>query len=68
MSDELARCLHVVNAGLLRFEPDGTGFAVNVKYEPGIATREMIEISGRRGYAGSGIAPQSLALILVVFR
>jgi K+-sensing histidine kinase KdpD len=38
VADELARCLHVVNAGLLRYEPDGTGFVVAVRYEPGITT------------------------------
>jgi signal transduction histidine kinase len=38
VADELARCLHVVNAGLLRYEPDGTGFVVAARYEPGITT------------------------------
>jgi PAS domain S-box-containing protein len=38
VADELARYLHVVNAGLLRFEADGTGYVVAVGYEPGIAT------------------------------
>ena len=36
VSDELARHLDVVNAGLLRFEADGTGYVVAVRYEPGI--------------------------------
>jgi signal transduction histidine kinase len=36
VADELARVLHVVNAGLLRYEPDGSGFVVAVGYEPGI--------------------------------
>jgi signal transduction histidine kinase len=45
VADELARCLHVVNAGLLRFEADGTGFVVAVRYEPGIAT---MPVSGER--------------------
>ena len=34
VADELARVLHVVNAGLLRYEPDGTGYVVGVQYEP----------------------------------
>jgi PAS domain S-box-containing protein len=38
VSDELARCLDVVNAGLLRFEADGTGFVVAVHHEPGVTT------------------------------
>jgi PAS domain S-box-containing protein len=38
VSDELARYLDVVNAGLLRFEPDGTGYVVDVRYEPGVTT------------------------------
>jgi GAF domain-containing protein len=38
VADELARCLHVVNAGLLRYEADGTGYVVAVRYEPGITT------------------------------
>ncbi|HVQ50030.1 MAG TPA: DUF4118 domain-containing protein [Mycobacterium sp.] len=38
VADELALCLHVVNAGLLRFEADGTGYVVAVRYEPGITT------------------------------
>jgi signal transduction histidine kinase len=38
VADELARCLHVVNAGLLRFEADNTGYVVAVRYEPGIST------------------------------
>ena len=49
-ADELARCLHVVNAGLLRYEPDGTGFVVAVGYEPGITempvTGERIPLTG----------------------
>ena len=36
VSDELARCFHAVNAGLLRYEPDGSGCVVDVQYEPGI--------------------------------
>jgi len=35
VSNELARVLHVVNAGLLRFEPDGTGFVVAVQVRGG---------------------------------
>ncbi len=50
VSDELAHVLHVVNAGLLRFEPDGTGFVVAVQYEPGITgmpvTGERIPLAG----------------------
>jgi signal transduction histidine kinase len=38
VADELARCLHVVNAGLLRYEADGTGFVVAARYEPGVTT------------------------------
>jgi signal transduction histidine kinase len=45
VADELARCLHVVNAGLLRYEPDGTGFVVAVRYEPGITT---MPVTGER--------------------
>ncbi len=36
VSDELAGVMHVVNAGLLRYEPDGSGLVVAVCYEPGI--------------------------------
>jgi signal transduction histidine kinase len=36
VADELARVLHVRNAGLLRYEADGSGFVVAVGYEPGI--------------------------------
>jgi signal transduction histidine kinase len=50
VSDELARCLHAVNAGLLRYEPDGTGYVVDVQYEPGITnmpvTGERIPLAG----------------------
>jgi PAS domain S-box-containing protein len=42
VSDELARCLDVVNAGLLRFEADGTGFVVAVHYVPGVATMPVM--------------------------
>jgi len=45
VADELARCLHVVNAGLLRFEPDNTGYVVAVRYEPGITT---MPVTGER--------------------
>ena len=38
VADELARILHVRNAGLLRYEPDGTGYILAVQYEPGITT------------------------------
>jgi GAF domain-containing protein len=38
VADELARYLGVVNAGLLRFEADGTGYVLAVRYEPGITT------------------------------
>jgi signal transduction histidine kinase len=38
VADELARCLHVVNAGLLRYEADGTGYVVAVQYQPEITT------------------------------
>jgi PAS domain S-box-containing protein len=43
--DELAGVLHVVNAGLLRYEPDGTGLVVADQYEPGITT---MPVSGER--------------------
>ena len=50
VADELVRVLHVINAGLLRFEPDGTGFVVAVQYEPGITnmpvTGERIPLAG----------------------
>jgi signal transduction histidine kinase len=50
VSDELARHLDVVNAGLLRFEADGTGYVVAVRYEPGITrmpvTGEHIPLAG----------------------
>jgi signal transduction histidine kinase len=50
VADELARVLDVVNAGLLRFEADGTGFVVAVRYEPGITdmpvTGERIPLAG----------------------
>ena len=50
VSNELARVLHVVNAGLLCFEPDGTGFVVAVQYEAGITempvTGERIPLAG----------------------
>jgi PAS domain S-box-containing protein len=38
VADELARYLDVVNAGLLRFEADGTGYVLAVRYEPGTTT------------------------------
>jgi PAS domain S-box-containing protein len=38
VADELASYLGVVNAGLLRFEADGTGYVVAVRYEPGVTT------------------------------
>jgi signal transduction histidine kinase len=38
VADELARYMNVVNAGLLRFEGDGTGYVLAVRYEPGITT------------------------------
>ena len=50
VSDELARCLHAVNAGLLRYDPDGTGYIVDVQYEPGVThmpvTGERIPLAG----------------------
>jgi signal transduction histidine kinase len=50
VSEELARCLHAVNAGLLRYEPDGTGYVVDVQYEAGITnmplTGERIPLAG----------------------
>ena len=50
VSNELARVLHVVNAGLLRFEPDATGLVVAVQYEAGITqmpvTGERIPLAG----------------------
>jgi PAS domain S-box-containing protein len=50
VANELARVLHVVNAGLLRFEPDGTGFVVAAQYEAGISqmpvTGERIPLAG----------------------
>jgi GAF domain-containing protein len=50
VADELARVLHVVNAGLLRYEPDGSGYVVGVQYEPGITsmpvTGERIPLAG----------------------
>lgn len=50
VAQELARCLHVVNAGLLRYEPDGTGSVVSVQYEPGTTgmpvTGERLPLAG----------------------
>ena len=50
VADELARCLHVVNAGLLRYEADGTGYVVAVQGEPAITktpvTGEHIRLGG----------------------
>jgi PAS domain S-box-containing protein len=50
VADELARVLHVINAGVLRFESDGTGLVVAVRYEPGITempvTGEHIPLAG----------------------
>jgi signal transduction histidine kinase len=50
VSEELARCLHAVNAGILRYEPDGTGYLVDVQYEPGVTnmpvTGERIPLAG----------------------
>ncbi|HEX4559887.1 MAG TPA: GAF domain-containing protein [Mycobacterium sp.] len=50
VSDELARVLHVVNAGLLRYDADGTGFVVAVHYEPGVTgmpvTGDRIPLAG----------------------
>jgi signal transduction histidine kinase len=45
VSDELAHCLHAVNAGLLRYEPDGSGCIVDVQYEPGITN---MPVAGER--------------------
>jgi PAS domain S-box-containing protein len=42
VSDELAGVLHVVNAGLLKYEPDGTGLVVAVQYEPGITQMPVV--------------------------
>jgi signal transduction histidine kinase len=50
VSDELARCLRAVNAGLLRYEPDGSGYVVDVQYELGITNMpvpgERISLAG----------------------
>ena len=50
VSEELARCLHAVNAGILRYEPDGTGYLVDVQYEPSVTnmpvTGERIPLAG----------------------
>jgi PAS domain S-box-containing protein len=50
VSNELARVLRVVNAGLLRFEPDATGLVVAVQYEAEITqmpvTGERIPLAG----------------------
>jgi signal transduction histidine kinase len=45
VSDELAGCLRAVNAGLLRYEPDGSGCVVDVQYEPGITN---MPVAGER--------------------
>jgi signal transduction histidine kinase len=45
VSHELARCLHAVNAGLLRYEPDGSGCVVDVQYEPGVTN---MPVAGER--------------------
>jgi GAF domain-containing protein len=34
VADEVALCLHVENAAVMRFEPDGTGYFVAGHYEP----------------------------------
>lgn len=50
VADELARALHVLNAGLLRYEPDGSGVVIAVGYEPGTTqmpvTGERIPLAG----------------------
>ena len=50
VADELAQHLNVLNAGLLRFEADGTGYVVAVRYAPGITgmpvTGERIPLAG----------------------
>src|ERR1700712_3640412 len=50
VADELARCLHMASAGLLRFEADGTGYVVAVQYEPTITKMplagEHIQLAG----------------------
>jgi signal transduction histidine kinase len=50
VADELARVLHVLNAGLLRYESDGSGVVVAVGYQPGITqmpvTGDRIPLSG----------------------
>ncbi|HEY6577661.1 MAG TPA: GAF domain-containing protein [Mycobacterium sp.] len=45
VSDELAHCMHAVNAGLLRYEPDGSGYVVHVRYEPGVTN---MPVAGER--------------------
>ena len=49
VADELARCLGVVNASLLRYESDDTAFVVAIQYEPGVTapvTGEHVPLSG----------------------
>jgi GAF domain-containing protein len=36
VADELARYLDTTNAGLIRYEADGTAYVVSAQYEPGI--------------------------------
>jgi PAS domain S-box-containing protein len=38
VADELARYLDTTNAGLIRYEADGTAYVVSAQYEPGITT------------------------------
>jgi len=58
VADELAGVLHVVNAGLLRYEPDGTGLVVAVRYEPGIT--QMPNIGERIPLAGDDVGARVL--------
>ncbi|AII08548.1 MULTISPECIES: GAF domain-containing sensor histidine kinase [Rhodococcus] len=45
VAEELALWLHVVNAALLRYEGDGTGTLVAVRYEPGVT---LLPVTGDR--------------------
>jgi PAS domain S-box-containing protein len=53
VADELAGVLNVVNAGLLKYETDGTGLVVAVRYEPGIT--QMPNIGERIPLAGDDV-------------
>ncbi len=58
VADELARVLHVLNAGLLRYEADGSGVVVAVGYQPGIT--DMPVAGDRIPLSGDDVGAQIL--------